>query len=303
MYEFKMPSLGSEMEAGKLVDWKVKIGDRVKKHDIIAIVETDKSAIEIECWQSGVVEKLVVNVGEKVPVGTLLALIREDSPNASTPVDLKVDFPKLLPIVKSVAALMAKSKKEIPHYYLSFSIEMNKTLAWLEEYNKNRLIGDRIIYAALLIKSVALALKEYPEFNGFWINDDFQLSADINVGIVISLRRGGLLAPAIRRTDQLSLSELMKNMNALITRAREGSLRSTEVEGQSISVTNLGEYGVDCVFGIIYPPQVAIVGFGKINSQKIMVASLAADHRVSDGHRGSQFLTLIGHYLQAPEKL
>jgi pyruvate dehydrogenase E2 component (dihydrolipoamide acetyltransferase) len=198
---------------------------------------------------------------------------------------------------------MAKSKREIPHYYLSYTIDMTKSLKWLEEHNITRPVTERIIYAVLLIKAMALAVKDHPEFNGFWLNDSFKKVSDINIGIVISLRQGGLLAPAIRCADQMTLSELMKNMSDLVVRARSGSLRSSEVEGPSITITNLGEYGVDTVFGVIYPPQVAIVGFGKITPQKSIVVTLSADHRVSDGHRGSRFLTAIGQFLQTPEKL
>jgi pyruvate dehydrogenase E2 component (dihydrolipoamide acetyltransferase) len=354
MYEFKMPSLGAEMDSGRLVEWKVKLGDRVKKQDIIAVVDTDKAAIEIECWQSGVVEKLLVEAGEKVPVGTVLALIREDvqdsansnlihtdqiqterikiTPRAKSLAQklainisqikgtgpdgtiTETDLQNLNPTEKSkedqslamqkiIAAAMAKSKREIPHFYLSYAIDMTKSLDWLEKYNRSLPVSERMIYAVLLIKATALAVKDHPEFNGFWLNDSFKKADDVNIGIVISLRQGGLLAPAIQGVDRLALAKLMKNMSDLVVRARSGSLRSSEVEGPTITITNLGEYGVDSVFGVIYPPQIAIVGFGKVSSQKSIVATLSADHRVSDGHRGSRFLTSIGQYLQQPEKL
>ena len=304
-----MPFLGAEMEFGRLVEWKVKPGDLVKKQDIIAVVDTDKAAIEIECWQSGVVEKLVVEPGAKVPVGAVLALIREASQDA-----IPTDIQDIKPTEKSqetqsaamqkvIAAAMAKSKREIPHYYLSYTVDMTKSLSWLEAHNSSRPVTDRLIYATLLIKAVALAIKNHPEFNGFWINDGFKKADDINVGIVISLRQGGLLAPAICKADRLNLQDLMKNMSDVVVRARSGSLRSSEVENPTITITNLGEYGVDSVFGVIYPPQVAIVGFGRITSQKSIIATLSADHRASDGHKGSQFLRAIAQHLQSPEKL
>lgn len=312
MYEFKMPFLGAEMDAGRLVEWKVKPGDRVRKQDIIAVVDTDKAAIEVECWQSGIVDKLIVEPGVKVPVGTTLALIREEASvplGISVPSEVAVSMSaetkvdKIAAMQKVISNTMAKSKREIPHYYLSYSIDLSKSLKWLEEYNRVRPVTDRLICAAILLKAVALAVKDHPLFNGFYLKENYEKANQINVGLVISLRQGGLLAPAILNVDQLSLSDLMKNMTDLVTRARTGSLRSSEVEGPTITVTNLGDYGVDSVFGVIYPPQVCIIGFGKVNSQNNIVITLSADHRVSDGHRGSRFLTTINQYLQAPDKL
>ena len=354
MYEFKMPSLGAEMESGRLVEWKVKPGDKVKKQDIIAVVDTDKAAIEIECWQAGTVEKLIVEPGEKVPVGTVLALIREETPTteAAPPVKteeerserLKItprarnlaqkfgvdvhtikgtgssgeiteaDIQKLgskeppkeeqvVSMQKVIAAAMARSKREIPHYYISNEIDMTSSLNWLEKHNNTKPPQERIIYAALLIKALASAAKNHPESNGFFTDGNFRKANDVNVGVVISLRQGGLLAPAICHADQMSLGELMTSLTDVVTRARAGNLRSSEVSDSTITMTNLGENGADSVFGVIYPPQVAIIGFGKINSRKTIIASLSGDHRVSDGHRGSRFLSTIGQYLQSPEKL
>jgi pyruvate dehydrogenase E2 component (dihydrolipoamide acetyltransferase) len=140
------------------------------------------------------------------------------------------------------------------------------------------------------------------------------LKPKINVGEAISLRQGGLIAPATFETDGQTLDELMKNLRDLVRRARAGELRSSELSDSTITVTNLGEQGVETVFGVIYPPQTAIVGFGKIyegvsviegrikGSYKIN-ATLAADHRASDGHRGALFLAAIDKLLQEPEKL
>lgn len=339
------------MEAGRLVEWKVKPGDKVKKQDIIAVVDTDKAAIEVECWQAGVVEKLMVEPGEKVPVGTVLALIREETaPSADvkaeqipqsrskitprarslaqkfsidtnriqgtgpsgeiTESDVQVFIPKEEPksdpmagMQKVIAATMEKSKREIPHYYLSKEIEMGKCLAWLEKYNSDKDPQERIIYAALLIKAVALATKSHGDFNGFWTDGRFQRAMDTNVGIVISLRQGGLLSPALLNADKLSLPDLMHQLTDLVTRARAGNLRSSEVAASTITITNLGDTGADSVFGVIFPPQVAIIGFGKINNRNSLIITLSADHRVSDGHRGSRFLSTIQEYLQNPEKL
>jgi len=300
MYEFKMPSLGAEMESGKLLEWKVHPGDKVKKHDIIAVVDTDKAAIEVESFRDGTIEKLVASPGDAVPVGGLLALIREDQEESPPPVPLKV---KVSAIQQVVAAAMARSKKEIPHYYLSYEIDLGPTLSWLEKFNREHPITERLILATLLLKSTALAVKEHPNFNGYYVENEFQQKEDINVATIVTLKNGGLLAPAILKTDQKKLPELMAVLNELIPRARTGSLKSSEVGDATITVSNLGDYGVDSVFGVIYPPQVAIVGFGKSSTHQKITVTLSADHRVSDGHQGSRFLRSLGQLLQNPENL
>jgi pyruvate dehydrogenase E2 component (dihydrolipoamide acetyltransferase) len=165
-----------------------------------------------------------------------------------------------------------------------------------------------------LLRAVALAGREIPEMNGFWIDGAFRAADGIHVGVAISLRQGGLVNPAIHDVDKLGLDEVMEKMLDLVNRARTGHLRSSEIADGTITVTSLGEQGVESTFGVIYPPQVALVGFGKISEtpwaangmlgvKKTIIATLSADHRVSDGHRGGRFLIAINRLLQEPEKL
>jgi pyruvate dehydrogenase E2 component (dihydrolipoamide acetyltransferase) len=136
----------------------------------------------------------------------------------------------------------------------------------------------------------------------------------VHLGVAVSLRGGGLIAPALHDADTLPLDELMAGMKDLVTRARSGRLRSSEMSDPTITVTNLGEQGAEAVHGVIYPPQVALVGFGRIverpwavdgmlTVRPILIATLAADHRVSDGHRGGLLLDTIDRFLQEPESL
>jgi pyruvate dehydrogenase E2 component (dihydrolipoamide acetyltransferase) len=213
-----------------------------------------------------------------------------------------------------IAASMARSKREIPHYYLNSTIDMRCALEWLAAENAKRPVTKRLLYSALLIRAVALAIREVPEVNGFWIDGAFKPGDGIHVGVAISLRQGGLVNPAIHDVDRKPLDELMETMLDLVNRARTGHLRSSELSDGTITVTNLGDQGVESVFGVIYPPQVALVGFGKIverpwaaggmlGVRPAIAASLAADHRVSDGHRGGRFLIAVNRLLQEPEKL
>jgi pyruvate dehydrogenase E2 component (dihydrolipoamide acetyltransferase) len=215
---------------------------------------------------------------------------------------------------RAIAAAMSKSNREIPHYYLQTRIDMSRALAWLEAENAKRPMQDRLLPAVMTLKAVALALRDVPELNGFWTDDQHRISEAIHIGFAISMKGGGLVAPAIRDVDRQSLDQLMASLRDLIPRARVGRLRSSEMTDATITLTNLGDLGVEAVFGVIYPPQVALVGFGKVMPQPwakdgmlgvhpVMIATLAADHRATDGHRGAQFLEALNRHLQSPESL
>jgi pyruvate dehydrogenase E2 component (dihydrolipoamide acetyltransferase) len=132
--------------------------------------------------------------------------------------------------------------------------------------------------------------------------------------VAISLREGGLVAPAIHDADQLDLDAMMAQLRDLVNRARAWRLRGSEMSDPTITVTNLGDRGVETAFPVIIPPQVAIVGFGKVVdspvvangvvvSHPVVHATLAGDHRVTDGHRGGLFLDELDQLLQEPERL
>jgi pyruvate dehydrogenase E2 component (dihydrolipoamide acetyltransferase) len=214
----------------------------------------------------------------------------------------------------AIAAAMSKSNREIPHYYMETNIDMTKALAWLEEENAKRPIRDRLLPVVMLLKAVAKSLTEVPELNGFWIDGQHQVSEAINIGFAINLRQGGLITPAIHDVDMKSMDELRDAVNDLITRTRSNKLRSSELTDATIVVTSLGDRGVEKVFGVIYPPQVALVGLGKITEQpwaengtlsarKVLMATLAGDHRATDGHKGGLFLEALNRNLQEVEKL
>jgi pyruvate dehydrogenase E2 component (dihydrolipoamide acetyltransferase) len=215
---------------------------------------------------------------------------------------------------KAIAAAMSRSKREIPHYYLSEPIAMEDALAWLQRRNEGVALADRMLAAVLMLKAVAVALRRTPELNGLYREGAFIPGAAVHAGVAISLRGGGLVAPAIHDVGNKSLDQLMTDLNDLVKRARSGSLRSSEMSDPTITVTNLGDQGVETVFGVIYPPQVALVGFGRIAMRPwaqdgairvlpVLRATLAADHRVSDGHRGALFLSELRELLQQPQAL
>lgn len=377
MIEFTLPSMGADMDEGTLLEWKVKPGDAVKKGQVVAVVDTSKAAVDIESWQEGTVDELIVEPGEKIPVGTPIATLLEpgETPPAVRPVRRRARPAaavgagarrKISPAARQramrggvdldavsgtgpggsvtladvertsaaaaapseaaamgdraremrrvIAAAMARSKREIPHYYVSEPIPLGKALAWLAAENAKRSVVDRLLPAALLLKAVAVTLTRFPELNGFYRQGAFQPAGQVHLGVAISLRQGGLIAPALLDAGTKPLTQLMRELADLTQRCRAGSLRSAELSQSTITVTNLGDRGAAEVFGIIYPPQVALVGFGRIVERPwaeggalgvmpVVIASVSADHRVSDGHRGALFLVELSDALQNPEAL
>jgi pyruvate dehydrogenase E2 component (dihydrolipoamide acetyltransferase) len=385
MADFVMPILGADMTEGMLVAWRKRPGDHVERGEIIVEVETDKATVEVESFVTGTLERILVEEGLKVPVGTPLAVIHVEggapvaapvapiSPVAPVPIttppplrppvpsarvraspaakqlaqELGVDLSNVTgtgpdgritredvelaakagpkPIEEQVldrytrmrqaiASAMSRSAREIPHFHLAREIDLGVAMEWLTEENEKRPVAGRLLYAVLLIKATALALREVPELNGRWSEGGVDENPAVNIGVAISLRGGGLVAPALLDADHRTLDDLMTAFRDLVQRARAGSLRGAEIMEPTITITNLGETGADSVFGLIYPPQVALVGFGRIteraraHEREITVrpgitASLSADHRVVDGHRGSVFLAAIDRLLQEPERL
>jgi len=148
---------------------------------------------------------------------------------------------------KSIAAAMSRSKREIPHYYLAEEIVLENSLTWLTTRNAQRSIDERVLPAVLLLKAVGIAAQRFGEFNGFWRDDGFQPATGVHVGVGISLRGGGLVAPAIHDVPEKKLGELMDDLTDLVARARSFSLRSSEMSDPTITLTNLGDQGVDAV--------------------------------------------------------
>jgi pyruvate dehydrogenase E2 component (dihydrolipoamide acetyltransferase) len=209
---------------------------------------------------------------------------------------------------------MSRSWREIPHYHLRQRINLEAALTWLDRHNSVSPAEQRIVPAALLLRAVARAASTCELVNGAYVDNRFEPSSRVNLGVAVALRDGGLLTPAVADADQLSVVELMARLRDLVTRARVGRLRASETTGATITVTNLGDVGVDEVAGVIFPPQVALVGFGAIHEEpwarggmlgaaRVVNATLAGDHRVSDGRTGGVFLATIDRLLQEPTSL
>lgn len=215
---------------------------------------------------------------------------------------------------EAIAAVVSRSKREIPHYYLQLDMPLDNALAWLSDYNQGRTADERILLSALLYCAIARALPSFAQFNGFYVQGAYQAQESVHLGNAISLHGGGLMVAAIHNAQQLNPAQMMVKLKDQVIRAREGGLRMSELQDATITVSNLGDRGTDSMQSIIFPPQVAIIAIGRqrpvpwvvdeqVSIAHIVTVSLAADHRVSDGHAGARLLNKIEHLLQHPESL
>jgi pyruvate dehydrogenase E2 component (dihydrolipoamide acetyltransferase) len=404
-YNVTMPSLGADMEQGKLLEWHIKPGDVIKKGDLIAAVETQKAAVDIESFRAGTVLELIGEVDEIIHVGDVIATMEvADTDSAVTTSQKPVETvsastvkkpiiehePAIAPpkpgittsvtntgslrlrispaarylaeqsgidiytvqgsghdgaielhdvekalasrekpaekkspaasgsminVREAIARAMSRSKREIPHYYLQSQFPVDALVTWLD--NKNRALPpeQRLFMPAVLMRAIVLALKTNPAMNGYYENGAFVPHSDIHLGITVALKPDGVMTPAIIDAHNMSLYELNTAFGDLVQRARAGKLRNREMTDGTVTVTNVGDLGADVVTGVIFPPQVALIGFGRIHKAAIvdgegglracfvLDTTLAADHRVSDGLAGSKLLNTLGRLLAQPNLL
>lgn len=363
LVDYPLPSLGADMDEGTLLEWRVEVGQAVEAGDIVALVDTEKSEIEIETFHPGTVAELLLEVGVTVPVGTVIARFAPADEVAATPPTPAPPVEATAPVAPSPAPTghvlatalaglrpgttprrhrgpvvaqptpsvaaksdrgaalrrrigqqMARSKREIPHYYVAADIDLATSLEWMQRYNDSHEVGDRLLAASLLLTATARAAAATPGLNGTFADDAFSPADSVHLGVAVSLRGGGLVAPAILDAQDRSVPDLMAALRDLVARARAGRLRDREMKSQTITVTNLGEQGVEVVHPIINPPQVAMIGFGRITDRPVVLdgrvvvhpvvtASVSADHRVSDGIVAARFLNTLDRLLQRPEEL
>lgn len=373
-----LPSLGADMDVGSVLEWRVGIGDRVERGDVVALISTEKSDIDVESWDTGVVTELIATIGQELEVGSpLLRLNREArasvqqavtspgpgkrQPTPTEPTDDRVPASPLarrraadrhvslhgidgtgpggaivaadlerLPgqgaepaatpdepagaMRRAIAERMTRSNREIPHYRLEQDVDMTPALEWLAGHNADLAITDRAVPAALFACAVARAAGSVGELNGTWEGDHLALSGSVDLAIVISLRSGGLVMPTVAAADQLGLADMMSTMRDMVTRARRGRLLSRWMAPSTIAITNLGDNGADRVAGVIFPPHIALIGFGRMSQRpwvvndlvvprSMVTATLVGDHRASDGADGSRFLAAVEAVLADPEQL
>lgn len=305
MSDLAMPSLGADMEDGVLSQWLVAPGDTVARGDIVAVVTTDKSDIEVEVFHPGVVRELLVAEGTRVAVGVPIARI--DTPDETAPAEPEAPT-ALSEERRAVAALMTRAWHDIPHFHVTRRLDLHTAEQALGVYNAGRSPGDRLIVTALLLWATVAAATEVPDVNGWWDQDAFRPATGVDLGVVVARRETGLAVVTIAGAHTLTPAAIMRALDDLVSRVRSGRLRSGDVAPASITVTPLGDLGADSVAGVIHPPQVALVGFGRVRPEPtvrdgavtvtpVVDASVAGDHRALDGLVAARFLERLSAHV------
>lgn len=215
-------------------------------------------------------------------------------------------------IRRVIAQRLLESKQNIPHFYLSIECNIDKLLNLREEINSDN-EKYKISVNDLVIKAVALALKDNPDANSSWTEEEILQYNNVDVSVAVAIE-GGLITPIIRNADQKSLFEISEEMKLLAKKARENSLKPEEFQGGGFSISNLGMYGIKQFQAIINPPQSCIMAVGASSKRSVVVndeikiatimdISLSCDHRVVDGVVGAKFLSSFKKYIEAPIKM
>jgi len=409
--EITMPKLSDTMEEGTLLKWFKKEGDYVQQGEALFEVETDKAVMEVESFVSGILSQILVQEGEKAPVGTPIAIIGEELnkvvpqeeplvksvekseeskgktiPEMGTAPKLKVVPPKkdmkvvptiervnaspaarsfaqqrginitlvegtgdggmitlkdvrdfrehkavkegTIPLIqrellptekitdlskmrKAVAATVSYSKQHIPHFYVSYEIDMTKVINQLEELKQKKEGKEKITINDVILRAAAATLKNYPYLNAVYPEQGLILKKEVNIGIVLGLPEG-LIIPILKGCDTLTLEEISSGVRNLREKAKSGKFSTDDFTDGTFTISNLGMLGVTDFAAIIYPPQTAILAVsaikntpvikeGSVVPAKLMKVTLSMDHRVVDGINAANFLRDIKKYLETED--
>jgi pyruvate dehydrogenase E2 component (dihydrolipoamide acetyltransferase) len=420
-----MPRLSDTMTEGVIAAWHKKVGDTVKKGDILAEIETDKATMELESYKNGTLLYTGAKEGEKIAVNDLLAIIGEagkinvdqvvaavkgggspapqqqqaQAPAASAPaqasaqpapavaqqqvvnegriiasplakklaeekgIDLKyvqgsgdngrivkrdvdnftpsaapaqsqpsqqpaasapaaataaapagqVSFDEI-PVSqmrKTIARRLAESKFSAPHFYLTMSIDMD---AAVEARGRiNEISKVKISFNDIVLKAVAVALKQHPKVNSSWLGDKIRVNHHVNIGVAVAVEEG-LLVPVVRFADTKPLSQIAAEVKEYAQKAKDKKLQPADWEGSTFTISNLGMFGIEQFTAIINPPDACILAVGAINQEpvvkngeirvgNVMKVTLSCDHRVVDGATGSAFLQTLKSLLEEPLRM
>ena len=388
-----MPKTGQTMETGTIIAWRAKVGDHIKKGDILLEIETDKANLEIESFHTGEIKAIIAEEGAEVPIEAVIALIGDASdtvddaliasfrtqpttPPSAPPVTTQAPptsgsaaaparkgrGPKISPrarrlaeklgvewqtltgtgpagrivehdveqaaaggeakapaaatgrsgeriaanrIRQLTAERMAASKRDIPCFYLNVKTDVTNLLQRRKVDNESA--DAKIAIHDYVLEAMAQALVQFPHLTGQWTGDGIQLATSIDVGLAIDTDQG-LVAPVVRDADKKTTQEFASATRALIDKANAGKLQPTDFDGASITLSNLGMFGIDEFIPIVVPGQASILGIGRTSDQlrptssghevrKVMSMTLSVDHRVADGVYAAKFLNAIAERL------
>jgi pyruvate dehydrogenase E2 component (dihydrolipoamide acetyltransferase) len=214
---------------------------------------------------------------------------------------------------QAIARRMAESKTTIPHFYVSHEYKMDAVMALRKQLNGYLPDNEKLSVNDFIVKAAALALREFPNLNASFAGDKVIRHGAINIGVAVSVENG-LLTVVSKNTDYQPLRTISTEVKRMAAAAREGKVKLEDIEGSTLSISNLGMYEVENFVAIINPPEAAILAIGSAREMPVvengelkigwrMKASISVDHRVSDGAEAAQFMQALARYLEEPLRL
>tara|TARA_B110000908_G_scaffold38295_1_gene46143 strand:- start:3933 stop:5210 length:1278 start_codon:yes stop_codon:yes gene_type:complete len=417
--KIEMPKLSDTMTEGTLISWSVKVGDEIEIGDVIAEIETDKASMEMEAFDEGVLTEILVEAGQKVPVGTTLGVLAEEgddtssassesaspepaeegesaepdtsvatpaatAPASSTTSDgerIKVsplarkiaaekgidvsnikgtgpggritaadvenpaaapkpaptqavkstpaqsapapeaispvvaDEDKVIPLSgmrKIIAGRLLTSKQTIPHFYLHVELDAGPLMELRKQVNAQaeQSHGNKFTFNDFVVKAMINACAKVPEVNASFNGDSVVQFANVGVSIAIAVD-DGLVTPVVKNAQDKSLLAISQEIKAMAVRARDNKLKPNEFDGGTITISNLGAWGIDSFDAIVNPPQAAIISVGGIIEKPVvkngeivpgmrMNIGMSCDHRVVDGAVAAGYLNEVKKLLEQP---
>ena len=212
---------------------------------------------------------------------------------------------------KTIAKRLSESLFTAPHFYLKMNIEMSNAI------EARKIINDvapvKISFNDLVLKAVALSLKQHPKVNSSWLGDKIRYNEHVNIGVAVAVE-DGLLVPVVRFADGKALSQISSEVKTFAQKAKDKKLQPADWEGSTFTISNLGMFGIDDFTAIINPPDACILAVGGIQEEPIvkngmvvpgnvMRVTLSCDHRVVDGATGAAFLQTLKQYLEEPMRM
>lgn len=339
--EIKLPRFSKTMEEGTIVNCLVKVGQKISKGDILFEIETDKATLEMESPAEGFVKAIVAQNDQTVAVGDVLLIVGEENEKVNINTTVKKSSPKtadksakttakediitalkeakasgrqsyklgqkvpLSRLGRITAGQMVQSKHEKPCFYLSVNVDVTEIAALQEKLKVS--IDD------FIIKALSIGLNKWPIMTGRLEGESIRLADSPGVGIAIAVK-DGVVAPVVKDADKKSLSQIAQYSKDISERLEAGKLSADDFKDGCITVSNLGELGVDSFIPVVMPGQCSILGVGKITDtcvlrkdgaavRKFMKMTLAVDHRIANGAEAAQFLNYVVELLSEPQKL
>jgi pyruvate dehydrogenase E2 component (dihydrolipoamide acetyltransferase) len=212
---------------------------------------------------------------------------------------------------KVIARRLGESKFSSPHFYVTMEIDMDAAIEARKALNETA--PPKISFNDIIVKGVAMALRQHPYVNSSWLGDKIKLHGDVNIGVAVAVEEG-LMVPVVRHADQKSLSAINAEVKELAGLARDRKLQPEQMQGNTFTISNLGMFEVEEFTAIINPPDVAILAVSSIMQKPVikdgqvvpgnrMKVTLSSDHRVVDGATAAQFLQTLKHLLENPVRM